>query len=91
MPEIQIRPAIASDLSTLLAIDHSCQTDYVWQMDVQHEDGQIGAIFREIRLPRSVSVLYPRPVSALSEILESAVRNISGCYWTATCRVYSNK
>ncbi|MBE3039232.1 MAG: GNAT family N-acetyltransferase [Anaerolineales bacterium] len=67
MPEIQIRPAIATDLSALMAIDHSCQTDYVWQMDVQHEDGQIGAIFREIRLPRSVSVLYPRPVSSLSE------------------------
>jgi ribosomal protein S18 acetylase RimI-like enzyme len=67
MPEIQIRPAIASDLSSLLALDHTCQTDYVWQMDVQHEDGQIGAIFREIRLPRSVSVAYPRPVNALSE------------------------
>jgi ribosomal protein S18 acetylase RimI-like enzyme len=50
-----------------MAIDHSCQTDYVWQMDVQHEDGQIGAIFREIRLPRSVPVLYPRLVSTLSE------------------------
>ena len=67
MTEVQIRPAIATDLSALMAIDHSCQSDYVWQMDVQHEDGQVGAIFREIRLPRSVSVSYPRPVSALSE------------------------
>jgi ribosomal protein S18 acetylase RimI-like enzyme len=67
MPKVQIRPAVSTDLSPLMAIDHSCQTDYVWQMDVQHEDGQLGAIFREIRLPRSVSVSYPRPVSALSE------------------------
>jgi len=67
MPEVQIRPANATDLSVLMAIDHSCQTEYVWQMDVQHEDGQIGAIFREIRLPHSVSVSYPRMVSALSE------------------------
>jgi ribosomal protein S18 acetylase RimI-like enzyme len=67
MPEVQIRPAIATDLPSLMAIDHSCQTDYVWQMDVQHDDGQIGALFREIRLPRSVSVPYPRPVSSLSE------------------------
>ena len=67
MPVVQIRPAITTDLSTLMAIDHSCQTDYVWQMDVHHEDGQIGAVFREIRLPRSVSVAYPRPVSSLSE------------------------
>jgi ribosomal protein S18 acetylase RimI-like enzyme len=67
MPEIQIRPAIAPDLSALMALDHTCQTDYVWQMDVHHEEGQIGAIFREIRLPRSVSVAYPRPISTLSE------------------------
>ena len=67
MPEVEIRPALASDLSHLLAIDHSCQTDYVWQMDVQREEGHLGAIFREIRLPRSVMVPYPRPASALSE------------------------
>jgi len=67
MTEVQIRPAIATDLSALMAMDHSCQSDYVWQMDVQHEEGQAGAIFREIRLPRSVSVPYPRLVSALSE------------------------
>ncbi len=67
MPEVQIRPAVVTDLSALMAMDHSCQSDYVWQMDVKHEDGQVGAIFREIRLPRSVSVAYPRPVSALSE------------------------
>ncbi len=67
MPEVQIRPAIATDLSALMALDHSCQSDYVWQMDVQREEGQVGAIFREIRLPRSVPVPYPRPVGALSE------------------------
>ena len=67
MPNVQIRSAIVSDLNALMAVDHSCQTDYVWQMDVQHEDGQVGAIFREVRLPRSVPVLYPRPASSLSE------------------------
>jgi len=61
MPEVQIRSAVAGDLSALMAIDHSCQ------MDVQHEEGLMGAIFREIRLPRTVPVLYPRPVSGLSE------------------------
>jgi ribosomal protein S18 acetylase RimI-like enzyme len=67
MPEIQIRPAVATDLAILMAIDHSGKTDYVWQMDVQNEEGLAGAIFREIRLPRSVPVLYPRPVTGLSE------------------------
>jgi ribosomal protein S18 acetylase RimI-like enzyme len=67
MPEVQIRSAVASDLSALMVIDHSCQTEYVWQMDVLRGDGQMGANFREIRLPRSVAVLYPRPVAGLSE------------------------
>jgi ribosomal protein S18 acetylase RimI-like enzyme len=67
MPEVQIRPAVASDLPILMAIDHSCQTDYVWQMDVTHDESQAGAIFREIRLPRSVNVSYPRRVETLFE------------------------
>jgi ribosomal protein S18 acetylase RimI-like enzyme len=67
MTEVQIRSAVAGDLSALMAIDHTCQTEYVWQMDVQHEEGQMGAIFREIRLPRSIAVLYPRLVRGLSE------------------------
>ena len=67
MPEVQIRPAVATDIPILMAIDHTCQSDYVWQMDVLHEDGTAGAIFREIRIPRSVSVVYPRSVEALFE------------------------
>ena len=45
MPEVQIRRASATDISILMAIDHTCQTDYVWQMDVQHEEGQSGPFF----------------------------------------------
>ncbi len=67
MPEVQIRSAVAGDLSGLMAIDHTCQTEYVWQMEVLREEDQMGALFREIRLPRSVSVLYPRPVAGLVE------------------------
>jgi ribosomal protein S18 acetylase RimI-like enzyme len=67
MPDVQIRTAIAADISTLMAIDHTCQTDYVWQMNIQNEAGQNGAIFREIRLPRSVTVTYPRQVGNLTE------------------------
>lgn len=67
MTEVQIRPAVSTDLSILMALDHSCQTDYVWQMDVQRADGHLGAVFREIRLPRSVAAVYPRPVAALPE------------------------
>lgn len=67
MPEVQLRPAIAQDIPILMAIDHSCQSDYVWQMDIHREEGQTGAIFREIRIPRTVTVPYPRSVATLFE------------------------
>jgi ribosomal protein S18 acetylase RimI-like enzyme len=67
MPDVEIRRAVASDIPIVMAIDHTCQTDYVWQMDVHHEEAQLGAIFREIRLPRSVSVPYPRALTLLPD------------------------
>jgi ribosomal protein S18 acetylase RimI-like enzyme len=60
MPEIEIRPAVAEDIPALLDIDHNYSSDYVWQMEYQAEDGRVGVSFREVRLPRSVRVEYPR-------------------------------
>ena len=67
MPEIEIRPAVADDIPALVALDHNYSSDFVWQMDLQPEDGNIGIHFREIRLPRSVRVQYPRPVHDLPD------------------------
>ncbi len=67
MPEVQIRPAAATDIPIVTVIDHNCMSDYVWQMDIQNDESTVGAIFREIRLPRAVPITYPRPVSALAE------------------------
>ncbi len=61
MPEIEIRPAQITDLNTLLRMDHSYQTAYVWQMDRFSEKGQISIYFREVRLPRPVRIEYPNP------------------------------
>lgn len=65
MPEIQIRPAIASDIPALIAIDHNYSSDFVWQMEIQSEEAHVGVNFRQIRLPRSVRVEYPRFPSLL--------------------------
>lgn len=63
MPEIEIRPAIASDISALASLDHSYISEYVWQLELNipasHEN--IHAHFRRVRLPRPVRVEYPRP------------------------------
>jgi GNAT superfamily N-acetyltransferase len=63
-----IRPASASDISRLVALDHSCLSDYVWQLELRREAGQSIANFREVRLPRSIKVNYPRnPLSLADE------------------------
>jgi ribosomal protein S18 acetylase RimI-like enzyme len=58
MPEIKIRPAVASDFASLVKIEHTYQSLFVWQMDRLLEDGQINVNFRQTRLPRPVRVEY---------------------------------
>lgn len=66
MPEIEIRPAIEEDIPILVDLDHHYVSDYAWQMEISHaealtgEGSQVQASFRQIRLPRSVRVDYPR-------------------------------
>ena len=61
MPEIQIRPVKENDITSLIALEHDYVSDYVWQMDIrQEEENEINIQFRQIRLPRSVKVNYPR-------------------------------
>jgi len=67
MPEIQIRPAAAPDIQTLLTLEHSSESDYVWQLDVRREASQVEASLREVRLPRSVPLIYPRSTEKLLE------------------------
>jgi ribosomal protein S18 acetylase RimI-like enzyme len=68
MPEIHIRPAIADDIPTLMALNHSYTSDQVWQMEILkgEEDSRIKVHFRQIRLPRSVTVEYPRHTKELA-------------------------
>ena len=67
MPVIKIRPPMASDANTLMVIDHSCMADFVWQMDYHCQEGQVAIGFNTVRLPRTVTVSYPRPVPRSKE------------------------
>lgn len=69
MPEVEIRTAVLEDFQHLVALDHNYQTSYVWQMDRTFEEGQVSIFFREIRLPRSIKVEYPRNATTLLETL----------------------
>ena len=67
MPPFEIRPASVCDIPRLIALDHSCGSDYVWQLELRREAGQVVASFREVRLPRSIEVKYPRDPSSLTD------------------------
>lgn len=63
----EIRPAVATDIPRLMALDHKSRSDYVWQLDLKREANQSIASFREVRLPRAVDVTYPRNQYALAD------------------------
>jgi RimJ/RimL family protein N-acetyltransferase len=63
----EIRLTSASDIPRLLVLDHSSQSDYVWQLELRREASQSIASFREVRLPRSIEVKYPRNPSTLAD------------------------
>ena len=67
MPPFEIRPASSSDMPRLMAMDHSCFSDYVWQLELRRDAGQITSSFREVRLPRTVVVAYPRDPMTLAD------------------------
>jgi len=67
MPEIEIRPTISTDLARLSALDHTIETDYVWQLDLHRETAQVQVDLHEVRLPRSVRLEHPRAATDLAD------------------------
>jgi len=67
MSEIQIRPTIATDLNRLISLDHATVSESVWQLELRRGAGQVTAAFREVRLPRSITVDYSHSKFALAE------------------------
>lgn len=67
MPDIQLRPTVATDLSRLMSFDHSISSEAVWQLELRRDPGQINASFREVRLPRSTEVAYPHDPYSLAD------------------------
>lgn len=54
-----------SELTLCAQLDHSYQTDFVWQMEVREENENTLVRFRTVRLPRTMPVAYPRGPDSL--------------------------
>lgn len=67
MPEIEIRPVSNTDVPALLALNHNYSSNNVWQMEFKMDSAEISINFRQVRLPRTVEVEYPRSPKSLVE------------------------
>lgn len=56
---MRVRPAEPRDLEACGALNHSCTTDRVWQMDTRGKNDSLTITFRVVRLPRETRVEYP--------------------------------
>jgi ribosomal protein S18 acetylase RimI-like enzyme len=67
MENLIIRPVALADFPYLAEIDHSYHTDYVWQMDIKTQKREVVISMREVRLPRSMRVEYPKEINSLGQ------------------------
>ena len=66
MSKVTIRSFEESDLQSLIDLDHSFHTDYVWQVDYKTQENQVDIGFKQVKLPRSMLVEYPSDSAKLS-------------------------
>jgi ribosomal protein S18 acetylase RimI-like enzyme len=67
VPKIEVRPVQESDIPEIMKIDPAFMSDYVWQLEVQRGESEVNISFREVHLPRSVHVEYPRARESISD------------------------
>jgi GNAT superfamily N-acetyltransferase len=77
MPEIEIRPALDSDSALLEKLEHNYTSDHVWQMEIRKTPTEDVAVsvrihFKQVHLPRSIQVEYPRAPGTLLQEWEKA-------------------
>jgi ribosomal protein S18 acetylase RimI-like enzyme len=65
---LQFRPAISADIIRLIGMNHECNSDYVWQLNLDKTATGITASLREVRLPRSIQVQYPHDYLSLADV-----------------------
>jgi GNAT superfamily N-acetyltransferase len=53
-----IRDGLESDIRACMALDHTYETDYVWQMNIEETTGHWQVSFKTQRLPRTLETTY---------------------------------
>jgi len=76
-----IRDGLKTDVEACLALDHSYQTEHVWQMSIRQDQNQRQITFRIERLPRAMEVVYPADTKRLHLVLP-----VNQCFLVAVGR-----
>jgi GNAT superfamily N-acetyltransferase len=64
---MEIRLARLGDVAECMALDHSYESEYVWQVQTHVQNDRVESIFQRSRLPRPVTVCAPPDGSCLRE------------------------
>lgn len=67
MPEIEIRPAISSDIPGLMALDHTIVSSHIWQIESFGEDEEMNIHLLRSRLPRPLTLTYPKRINNMAD------------------------
>jgi ribosomal protein S18 acetylase RimI-like enzyme len=67
MAEIEIRPAISTDIPGLVALDHTIITSHIWQIESIREDKEMTIHFLKTRLPRPLTLPYPKSIEDMAD------------------------
>jgi GNAT superfamily N-acetyltransferase len=64
---MEIRLARSADVAECAALDHSYESEYVWQVQTHIENDRVESIFQRSKLPRPVTVNAPHDGRCLRE------------------------
>lgn len=67
MAELEIRLAQQNDLDQMVTLDHNSTSEYAYKLEVAHDKNNLSHSFQRIRLPRALTLNYPRDEAALME------------------------
>ncbi|MAU10807.1 MAG: hypothetical protein CL607_13365 [Anaerolineaceae bacterium] len=71
VPSFLIREGMPMDIAPCLQLDHSYETERVWQMSLQPNPSDITVKFRTERLPRAIDITYPVMEAHLQNALKT--------------------
>lgn len=79
MAKLQIRYARQDDLEKMINLDHSSIGSYAYKLEVTRDKNTQVSSFQRVRLPRNVSIAYPKDEETLVKSWAKSESILVGC------------